>query len=580
MRRFLRRLQHAWQSCLSERPRGRYRPALEGLEDRHLLANGFVETNLVSDIPGLALITDPRLINPWGVALSPTTGAFWVSDAGSGVATLYMGDVNGSPFVRNPLVVTVPPAPGGTQGQPSGQVFNSTSDFVVRSGAASGPALFIFAGLDGTISGWNPGVPAGGTSTQAELEAAVPGAVYTGLAIGSNGSGNFLYAANVAGGRIDVFDKNFARTRLAGSFTDPSLPAGFTPFNIRSMNGVLFVAYQNGRDRDHGGVVDTFDMNGNFLRRIATGGPLNAPWGLVMAPANFGPFSNDLLVGNFGDGRISAFDPATGAFLGQLTGTNGQPLVFERLWRLTFGNGVTAGDSNTLYFTAGINNEKDGLFGSLRPDVSNPPGTANQRFLSQVYLDLLHRPIDPTGLATWSGLLAQGVPRTQIVLTIEASMEFRTVVVQGLYNTFLHRAADDGGLKAFTDFLARGGTIEQVEESITSSPEYFQNRGGGTNDGFLDALYQDALNRSVDPFGRSVFDQALAHGATRAEVATAIFTSNEFLQDLVDSFFQRFLRRAPDNAGLATFTGLLRQGARDEQVIAFIVGSEEYFQRF
>jgi uncharacterized protein (TIGR03118 family) len=542
------------------------------------MASGFIETNLVSDIPGLALITDPHLINPWGVALNPT-GAFWVSDAGSGVATLYSGDVNGSPFVRNPLVVTIPPAPGGTQGQPSGQVFNNTSDFVVRSGAASGPALFIFAGLDGTISGWNPGVPAGGTSTQAELEATVPGASYRGLAIGNNGSGNFLYAANLAGGRIDVFDKNFMLTRLAGSFTDPALPAGFTPFNIRSMNGVLFVTYQNSRDPDHGGVVDTFDMNGNFQRRIATGGPLNAPWGVVMAPSNFGTFSNDLLIGNFGDGRISAYDPNTGAFLGQLMGTNGQPLVFERLWRLTFGNGVTAGDSNTLYFTAGINNEKDGLFGSLRPDTSTPPppGTANERFLSRLYMDLLHRPIDPTGLATFSSQLSQGVPRSQVVLEIQASLEFHTDVVQSLYSTFLHRSADPGGLKAFTDFLAAGGTIEQVEASITGSPEFFQNRGGQTNDGFLDAIYQDALNRSVDAVGRSSFDQALAQGATRAQVATAIFTSDEFRQDLVGGFFQRFLHRTPDNTGLNAFVNFLRQGARDEQVIASIAGSPEYF---
>ena len=324
-------------------------------------AQFYRETKLVSDISGTAAITDPQLINPWGVSHSATS-PFWVSDAGANVATLY--SVNPTTGVVTKVALTVNiPAP------PSGNLFNGTLDFVVSSGGASGPAAFIFAGLNGTISGWNPGVPPPPPSTQATLAAtgAPPPAVYTGIAAGVRGAGQFLYAANVAAGRIDVFDKNFAQTIVPGTFTDPSLPAGNTPFNIVNLGGSLFVSYSGPT-----GVVNVFDTDGNFVKRFATGGTLISPWGMVVAPPDFGAFSNALLVGNFnhgdpanGPGHINAFNASTGEFLGLLKGTDGAPLAIDGLWSLIFGNGGNAGNPKVLFFSAGIENEAHGLFGSL-----------------------------------------------------------------------------------------------------------------------------------------------------------------------------------------------------------------------
>jgi uncharacterized protein (TIGR03118 family) len=277
---------------------------------------------------------------------------------------------------------------GAAQGSPTGYVFNSTSDFVISAGGQSGPARFITASLDGVIAGWNPNVPAGGSS-QAFVAASVPGAVYTGLAIGSGSSGaNFLYAANQSSGKIDVFDRSFRLTNLGpgGDFEDPNLPPGspFKAFNVQNLGGTLYVAYDKvtATDREHDGIVDAFDTDGHFLRRVVTGG-VNAPWGLALAPDNFGPFSGALLVGNFGfgDGKINAYDPNTGAFLGNITDADGKPLAIEGLWAIAFGNGGSAGDTNALYFAAGINRTgpnsfgaADGLFGSIRFD--SPAGGA------------------------------------------------------------------------------------------------------------------------------------------------------------------------------------------------------------
>jgi uncharacterized protein (TIGR03118 family) len=311
----------------------------------------FVQTNLVSDIPGLAANTDANLKNPWGVSFGPN-GPFWVSNQVTGTTTLYNGA--GQPFpVGSPLVVTVPGAGG-----PTGQVFNPTSDFTLTAG---GKALFLFANLDGTISGWNLA-----HGTLAEVAVSTPGAVFTGLALGNNGSGNFLYAADPGGGQIRVFNGNFVPTSLAGSFVDPNLPAGFSLYNIQNLNGTLYVTYEN--EAAGGGVVDAFDVNGNFLRRIssnADGGPLDSPWGLVLAPATFGKFGNALLVGNEDDGHISAFDPLTGQFLGQLLDEQHNPIANTGLWGLVFGSGGQGSDPNVLYFAAGINDEEDGLFGSI-----------------------------------------------------------------------------------------------------------------------------------------------------------------------------------------------------------------------
>lgn len=319
--------------------------------------NSFGQTNLVSDIPGLANFTDPDLVNPWGVSFS-SGSPFWVSDNGTGLSTLY-----NTQGVKQGLVVSIL-GPGGTgSGTPTGQVFNpKSSDF--------NGAHFIFATEDGTINAWS-----GGT-TAAQPVDNFPGAVYKGLALANNNGANFLYAANFRGGTVDVFDNHF---NPVGSFTDANLPMGYAPFNIQSFGGQLYVTFalQNAAKHDDvagpgHGFIDVFNPDGSFVRRLVSMGALNSPWGLAVAPGDFGKFSNDLLVGNFGDGKINAFDPMTGAPIGTVDGTNGQPLVIDGLWAIIFGNGGNGGSKDVLYFTAGINHEADGLFGA----ISTPePGT-------------------------------------------------------------------------------------------------------------------------------------------------------------------------------------------------------------
>ncbi len=362
-----RRLKRPFQRHGSTR-RPRQRLILESLEDRCLLDAGYLQTNLVSDVPGLATSTDPNLHNPWGLVAGPG-GPWWVSDnahdfAGQphppGASTLYNGA--GQPL---PLVVTIPPgsaSPAGSIGSPTGIVFNGNpSDFIVSQGGNSGPAFFIFATMDGTISGWSPAV----SFTNAIKVVDNSGvADYEGLALANNGSGNFLYATDFATGNIDVFDNTFTPVTLAGSFTDPNLPSGFTPYGIQSLDGNLYVTYIPNNFAPNG-IVDVFDTNGNFIRRLVTGGNLNLPWGMAIAPHDFGQFSNALLVGNVADGHINAYNPDTGAFRGQLEDTNGNPFTEPGLWSLKFGNDGLAGSSDTLFFTAGINGYADGLLGSL-----------------------------------------------------------------------------------------------------------------------------------------------------------------------------------------------------------------------
>jgi hypothetical protein len=293
---------------------------------------------------------------------------------------------------------------------------------------------------------------------------------------------------------------------------------------------------------------------------------------VVQAPAGFGSFGGDILVGNFGDGHISAYD-TSGHFLGQLNGQNGQPLAIERLWQLTFGNGSSAGGSGTLYFTSGLNKEQDGIFGSLTPM------TANQRFVAQAYNDLLQRPADAAGLAFWTNQLTQGASRQQIAAGIESSSEYQAVVVNRLFHQFLHRGADAAGVRFWSAQLAAGATVEQVAAGIVGSQEFFMTQGGGTNNGFLTALFQDALGRAPDSTGQTGFTTALQNGASTAQVGGVIFASREFLTDQVQGFFQSFLHRAADSGGLNGFVPALQQGATDQQVIAVILASNEYFSK-
>jgi uncharacterized protein (TIGR03118 family) len=321
----------------------------------------YVQTNLVSDIPGFASITDSSLNNPWGISHSATS-PFWISDQGTNVSTLYT--VAGGTVSKNALTVSIPTTPSGPQG-PTGQVNNNiASSFVV--GAA--PANFIFANLNGTISAWN-----GGAGTSAVVEATTPGAVYTGLAISGNSPATAaLYAANGAQNRIDVFNGSFAPTSTPGGFVNSVLPAGLVPFNVQTINGNVYVTYAPaGRPAQISatagmGAVAVFDTNGNLINQLITGGRLASPWGIALAPSGFGQFSGDLLVGNFSfvASEINAYDPITGALIGTIpidTGTNSP----GGLWALIFGNGGNGGDPNTLYFTDGVNGESNGLFGSI-----------------------------------------------------------------------------------------------------------------------------------------------------------------------------------------------------------------------
>jgi uncharacterized protein (TIGR03118 family) len=321
-------------------------------------ADSYTQTNLVSDIPGLAANTDPNLKNPWGVSFSQTS-PFWTANQGTGTSTLYNGA--GTPQA---LIVTIPGSASGPTG-PTGTVANGAAAGFNVNGAK---ANFIFDNLNGTISAWNPS--AGTTAVQM---ASTAGAVYTGLA--QNSAGTLLYAANTgAGGHIDVFNPSWAPTTVSGGFVDPNAIAGFVPFNIQSVGANLFVTYAQlgpGGTPMPGGYVDSFDSNGNFIKRIATGGSLFAPWGVTLAPAGFGSFSNDLLIGNFGNGEILAYDATSDLFLGTLNGINGNPLVNDHLWALETRN-APGFDPNALYFSAGINNQADGLFGQINAITPEP----------------------------------------------------------------------------------------------------------------------------------------------------------------------------------------------------------------
>jgi uncharacterized protein (TIGR03118 family) len=348
-----------------------------------LVTNNYRQTNLVSDIPGFAQIQDPLLVNPWGATQSATS-PFWVADNGTSTSTLYGGDVGGSPFAKNALNVSIPGTPAGL---PTGVVFSgSATDFSFTGGGSTGPARFIFASISGNITAWKGGL----TTAVVVASKPFPANIYTGLAIGNNGTANFLYAANSAQAKIDVYDKNFASTTLAGSFTDPTLPSDYFPFNIQNLGGKLYVQYAK-RDPATGedlagpgnGYVSVFDTNGNFLSRLVSNGPLNSPWGVAIAPAGFGAFPGALLVGNFGDGRINAFNPTTGAFLGTLNDEAGNPIEIDSLWAILFGNGAGGGDTGTLYFAAGYDDENHGLFGSLKP---SSPATTTIQFSSSDYI--------------------------------------------------------------------------------------------------------------------------------------------------------------------------------------------------
>ncbi|MFP3554389.1 TIGR03118 family protein [Paraburkholderia sp. SIMBA_049] len=339
--------------------------------------SSFTAAALVSDGAVSAPHTDPNLKNAWGVAFNPK-GFVWVADNATNLATLYDG--NGVP---QSLVVTIP---AGTNGDaaPTGIVFNGTPSFTVTQNGKSGVAAFIFAGEGGTITAWAPAV--GPTNAFTMYDDAAGGAVYKGLALAANNGSNFLYATDFHNNKIDVFDTNFAKVTMPGGFKDSAIPAGFAPFGIQLIGSNLFVTYAMQDAAKHDdvagagqGMVDVFDTAGNLKQHFATGAPLNAPWGIAQAPSNFGTFSGAILIGNFGDGTINAFDSSSGKSMGPLKSSNGSTIVEPGLWGIAFGNNLSNQPSNTLFFAAGPNDEADGVYGriDLNPASSSGTGTSS-----------------------------------------------------------------------------------------------------------------------------------------------------------------------------------------------------------
>jgi uncharacterized protein (TIGR03118 family) len=333
----------------------------------------YAQHNIISDVPGLADHLDPNVVNAWGLDSGPTS-PWWIADNGTGKTTLFNISTNAASFF-------VVPGVAGEQGNPTGLVFNGGNGFVVNNGAGSSAARFIFSSEDGTISAFrgNPII-----TVVPNADAPAHGAIYKGLAIDSRTAGQHLYATDFHNAKVDVFDTSFHLVTLAGTFTDPNLPPGFAPFGIQTIGDTLYVTYAlqdpDAEDDVAGpgnGYVDAYDLNGNLIRRVASRGELNSPWGLALAPEGFGRFSGDLLIGNFGDGRIHAFDP-TSDFdaVGLLHSAGGRPVQIDGLWALQFGHGTTAvaanGLTTTLFFTAGPFEEEHGLFGSL--ELTQPPG--------------------------------------------------------------------------------------------------------------------------------------------------------------------------------------------------------------
>ncbi len=318
---------------------------------------------LVGDQTVAGVHTDANLVNGWGVAFNPQ-GFVWVADNGTNKSTLYDG--NGVP---QSLVVTIPSGAGGSA-NPTGTVFNdSTTNFQLTSGGVTGTSPFLFAGEGGAISAWSPTVNA--TQAVIVFDGASAGAEYKGLAI-LTGSVNRLYAADFHNKRVDVFDGNFNKITVSGGFTDSAIPANYAPFNIQAIAGQLYVAYAetstgSGDEVDGAGLgyIDVFDSNGTLVKHLVSNGALNAPWGMAMAPANFGAFSNDLLVGNFGDGKINVYDPSTGTKVGTLSKADGSAIVIDGLWGIAFGNGLNSQPANTLFYAAGPSSEAHGVYGRI-----------------------------------------------------------------------------------------------------------------------------------------------------------------------------------------------------------------------
>jgi uncharacterized protein (TIGR03118 family) len=338
-----------------------------------MMSNGFSVTNLVSDGSVNAAHTDTDLVNAWGLAASPG-GPMWVANNGTQTSTVY----DGGGATSFPAV-TLPQGSNGDP-DPTGIVYNGSSGFAVTANGVTAASIFIFDGEGGTITGWAPTVDS--ANAVVAYDDGAGGAVYKGLAIASNGGSDFLYATDFHNNKIDVFDSSFAKVDTSGKFTDSAIPSTYAPFGIQAINGKLFVTYAEQKAPDNHdevdgaglGYVDIYDTTGTLLSHLVSTGRLNAPWGLALAPTGFGNFGGDLLVGNFGDGKINAYDPTSGAYMGTLNNPSGNAVAIPGLWGLSFGNGALNQPTTTLFFAAGINDEANGLYGRIDPPVAGMGG--------------------------------------------------------------------------------------------------------------------------------------------------------------------------------------------------------------
>jgi uncharacterized protein (TIGR03118 family) len=336
-----------------------------GAGDHAAANNSYRVTNLVSDQPGVAQVTDVNLQNAWGLAAGPTS-PIWVANNHTDSTTVYRGAIHGSP-VEGPLLVV--PVDGGA---PTGLVFNPTGGFMVPSAGA--PATFIFDSESGNITAWS----SADLGAHAVVMAHNDNANYKGLALAESDGAPYLYAANFETNTVDVYDTSFALQNWSGAFVDPNMPVNYSPFGIAKIGGEIYVSYAlhiPGQEDDahgpHRGFIDVYGTNGRLHRRLVSRGALDSPWGMTIAPRNFGQFAGALLVGNFGNGRIHAYNRFNGRLLGGVRDPDGTPIQIDGLWGLEFGNGVT-GDRNTLLFSAGPDGETHGLLGSITALVPTP----------------------------------------------------------------------------------------------------------------------------------------------------------------------------------------------------------------
>jgi len=463
-------------------------------------ASAYSQTNLVSNGTVAGTQTDPKLVNPWGLAFGATSPA-WLANNGSQTSTVYDG--TGAP---RPIVVAIPPGTNGPA-DPTGIVANASSGFNITVGSNTAPARFIFAGEGGTISGWAPTVDAANAITVYDDGGGNAG--YTGLAIADNAGAGTLYASDFRNGKIDVFDQSFQKITATGGFTDSDLPTGYAPFGIQAVTldttTVIVVAYAK-RDETSGdevvgeglGVVNVFDLNGTLIRHLVTeGGHLNAPWGVAKAPATFGSLANMLLIGNFGDGVINGFDPVSGVFAGSINDSAGTPLANPGLWGMAFGNGAQNQPAGTLYFAAGIGDEAAGLYGRIDLGANGPDAKAPIVALTAPAAGTISGTVtltadasDDVGVAQVNFLVTAGGTTTTIGSDTSApfSIDFDTATVANGAATLMAQALDAAGnsttsaaVAVTVDNTAPAVTLAQLQSSIFTPRCSSCHTGGGSS---------------------------------------------------------------------------------------------------